>query len=272
MENPIQTELILKEDVRRLLDDFAGLMKLRAVFFSADGKIIERGRNAECSAFCRFMQERRFGVAACTALDREKQRECLAAKKILTYRCHAGLGEIIAPVLFLEEVAGFLVIGQFRMDDQIPSCIQSREENDAYFALPLFAGEELRNLEHMVQVLLEYIVSKELVGYPRDLRMFKLQQYIDRHLTETLTLANAARAVACSESTLTHYLKERYQTCFSRIVMKKRIQKAQKILSEHPEWTLSVVADASGFESSFYFCRVFKELCGMTPGEYRKKR
>ncbi len=272
MENPIQTELILKEDVRRLLDDFAGLMKLRAVFFSTDGKIIERGRNAECSAFCRLMQEKRFGVSACVALDREKQRECLAVKKILSYRCHAGLGEIIAPVLFLEEVAGFLVIGQFRLDDKLPPGIRKKEEIDAYFDLPLFAGEELRNLEHMVQVLLEYIVSKELVGYPRDLRMFRLQQYIDRHLAETLTLANAARAVSCSESTLTHYLKARYQSCFSHIVMKKRIQKAKSLLAEHPEWTLSVVADAVGFESSFYFCRVFKELCGMTPGEFRKKR
>ncbi len=270
MENLIQAELILKEDVRRLLDDFAGLMKLRAVFFNAAGEIIERGRNAECSAFCRLMQEKRFGVAACIALDRKKQRECLVTKQILTYRCHAGLGEIIAPVLFLDEVAGFLVIGQFRLDDALPSGIKTPEECAAYRALPLFAGEELHHLEHMVQMLLEYIVSKELVGYPHDLRTLKLLQYIDHHIAEKMTLGAAARFIAVSESTLTHYLKARHQTCFSHLVMKKRIEKAQHLLKIHPDWKLDAISSAVGFESCFYFSRVFKAMCGITPGKYRR--
>lgn len=268
LESVIQSELILKPEVRHLLDDFAALMKLRAVFFSADGREIERGRDAGCSEYCSLMQQKRFGLQACLDLDSAKRQEALKSGSIKSYVCHAGLGEIIAPVMLLGNVAGFLVMGQFRVFEDSPGFPMTPEEREAYLKLPLLSKEEVNNLVHMVKVLLDYIVAKELVAFPVDLRMLKLMSYVEKNLRNPITLAAAAKAAGCSESTLTHYLKSK-NTCFSDIISCKRIEKAKDLLKTAPEMSIKEIAGKTGFNSEGYFSRVFKSICSVTPGAFR---
>ncbi|MBE6368949.1 MAG: helix-turn-helix domain-containing protein [Lentisphaerae bacterium] len=265
---PLQSELVLKPEVRHLLDDLAALMKLRAVFFSADGREIERGRNAGCSEYCRLMQNGRFSLQACLELDAVKRQEALASGEIKSYICHAGLGEIIAPVMLLGQSAGFLVMGQFRVFAQSPGFELTEAEQAAYLKLPLLTNEEIRNLIHMVKILLDYIVTRELVTLPQDLRMLKLQNYLEKSLKNNITLAAAAKAVGCSESTLTHYLKSQ-GTSFSKLLTAKRIERAKKLLKSSPHLTNKEISEAVGFNSEGYFSRVFKSVCGISPGSCR---
>ncbi|MBR2000728.1 MAG: hypothetical protein IJ994_00325, partial [Firmicutes bacterium] len=54
----VSLELILSDEVCRLLDGFAAVMKIQAVIFAADGKVIRRGGGTENCGYCRLMQER----------------------------------------------------------------------------------------------------------------------------------------------------------------------------------------------------------------------
>ena len=47
-----------------------------------------------------------------------------------------------------------------------------------------------------------------------------------------------------------------------------KIEMAKSLL-ENSNATLEVMAESLGFESSAYFCRVFKKKTGMTPGDWR---
>ena len=272
MQNQISSiEVLLSDDVRKALDDFAALLNLRAVFFSRDGKEIKIGRDAETSAYCRAMWRNHDLADACDELDLRMHAECGRKKQIISYICHAGLGEIVAPVIVMDDVVGFIVLGQFRVTPLFPAIAASPEEKRLYAQLPLFTREQLHNLEHMLQVLLEWILAKKLVDYPQDMRMVKLHRYIERHLAEKITLATAARALCCSVSTLTHFLREKGGCCFSNLVASKRIERAKILLKEHPEWKLDAVAGKSGFGSSFYFSRMFKKAVGITPKDFRDK-
>lgn len=51
--------------------------------------------------------------------------------------------------------------------------------------------------------------------------------------------------------------------------MELRLNMAKEML-ESGEWTLEYIAEALGFESTSYFCRIFKRKFGITAGEYRK--
>lgn len=268
LKTNIQAELILKPEVRHLLDDFAGLMKLRTVFFSADGVEIERGRDADCSEYCRLMQQNRFGLQACLDLDKSKRQEAADSSEVKSYICHAGLGEIIAPVMLLGKVAGFIVMGQFRVFENSPGFTLNSQEQQAYRKLPLLDNDEIKNLVHMVKMLLDYIVAKELVSFPQDLRMLKLLNFIEKNLKNHITLASAAKAAGCSESTLTHYLKSQ-DTSFSSLLNSKRIERAKGLIKHHPEMSIKEISEAAGFNSEGYFSRVFKSESGIPPGEFR---
>ncbi len=52
-------------------------------------------------------------------------------------------------------------------------------------------------------------------------------------------------------------------------LLQLRIARARSLLAES-NWPLKEVADQSGFESEYYFCRVFKKKTGLTPGAWRE--
>ena len=51
----------------------------------------------------------------------------------------------------------------------------------------------------------------------------------------------------------------------------KRMEYAVSLMKEHPEFTLSAIADACGISGASTFIRNFKEAYDMTPSEYRKQ-
>ena len=52
-------------------------------------------------------------------------------------------------------------------------------------------------------------------------------------------------------------------------LLQLRVAHARSLLAES-DWTVKEVAMGSGFESEYYFCRVFKKKTGVTPGEWRQ--
>ncbi|MGE4564141.1 MAG: PocR ligand-binding domain-containing protein, partial [Victivallaceae bacterium] len=218
---------------------------------------------------CRIMQESYFGEEKCRRLDAEKQRECRELGETICYRCHAGLQEVISPVIVYGQVAGFVVIGQFRLSDNPPPFLNDADALRAYFELPRIAENELGNLLDMLKMLIDYIVSKELIGFTGDLRFDRINQYLDRHYAGTVTLKQLAKHLACSESSLTHYLHDEHRTSFKKLLTAKRLAAAEKLMRSHPELTIAEVAHQVGYRDQCYFSRVYRAARRRPPGEGR---
>jgi len=56
---------------------------------------------------------------------------------------------------------------------------------------------------------------------------------------------------------------------FTEIINTKRIECAKSMLVNKPQVLIIEVSEACGFSSQHYFCRVFKNLTGISPNEYR---
>ena len=57
----------------------------------------------------------------------------------------------------------------------------------------------------------------------------------------------------------------------SAYVSVRRVEYGAKLLLEHPEYTISTIANECGMSNTVTFNRTFKIVYGMTPSEYRKK-
>ena len=64
-------------------------------------------------------------------------------------------------------------------------------------------------------------------------------------------------------------IKDGTGTSFTRIVNQKRTARAQELLLG-TNLQISAIAAEVGFQSAISFHRVFKQIVGMTPGDYRK--
>ena len=275
----VPLELLLRDEVQLLLDHFAGVMKMQVVFFSARGEILRRSRGTGNSGYCRLIQEKIFGLERCLERDRLELANCAAQGKLRCYLCHAGLREAIAPVTVNGAVAGFVMLGQFRVADVIPLAVLEKVPSQHYEALwreflklPKIADDELENLLGLFQMLVDYITARELVALSGDRIFERLDRYLEKHLTEPVTIAAAARAAGQSVSSLSHKLRARYGASFKTILIEKRLRRAGTLLREHPELSIAEIAAQTGFSDRFYFSRIFRKYRGCPPSAYRDGR
>lgn len=273
MPHDITLEVLLSREVCRLLDSFAAAMNIQVVFFSSQGKILKRGRSYGNTPYCTIMQEQFFGVEKCLQLDSEMRARCLSRNRAVSYRCHAGLNEITAPVKILGETAGFMVFGQFRTTHTPPECIKNAPEAlKAFEEIPYFNEESAASLEDMINVLIEYIISKELISYSGDFRYHRLLIFLENNLQNKPTLRQAARALNMSDSGLTHFLHDRYQTSFKKLLIEKRLAHAEKLWKENPSLSISEAAQMAGYDDPHYFTRIYCKVRGITPTSARKEK
>lgn len=94
--------------------------------------------------------------------------------------------------------------------------------------------------------------------------------YVKEHLGEQLHSEETALLVNLSRSYFSINFKKYVGISFKEFVRQERVKAAKKLLSGR-NILVADIAQAVGYEDVNYFIRVFFELVGMTPGEYRKR-
>lgn len=98
-----------------------------------------------------------------------------------------------------------------------------------------------------------------------------IEQYIDEHFTEDITLEDLSNLTYLNKYYLVHSFKEYKGISPINYLIDKRISEAKHLLetTNHP---IAKIADITGFSSQSYFSQVFKRETHMTPNEFRKTK
>ena len=253
--NSTPLELILHDKVQQLLDHFASVMKIRTVFFTADGKLLRRGgRDKNNSPYCTCLQKNYFSLEKCVALDNEKQAESRNDHSLKCYRCHGGLHEVLAPVTANGKLVGFVLFGQFRTSMKPPAQVlkkcKTEEEKQRleqmFLALPYFEKESLENLLGLLELMVDYIVSHELITQRGDVLYDAILAYIERNYRENPSISDLAKHLGRSVSGISHFLKERHAEAFKTLLIKRKLAEADRLLKQQPQLPLKSLAAAPG--------------------------
>ena len=97
----------------------------------------------------------------------------------------------------------------------------------------------------------------------------QVKAYIRDHLSEKLSLADVAAVFNFSPGYLSQ-LFGRYGGGFVEYITEVRVAAAKEML-EKGDKKIYEIAEELGFESSFYFSKVFKKSTGLSPREYQQK-
>ncbi len=96
-----------------------------------------------------------------------------------------------------------------------------------------------------------------------------VKKYIIEHIEEKLTLNNVAEVFNISPNYLSILFSKNNDVGFSDFINQSKIEAAKKML-EDGDLKIYEVSDILGFESAFYFSRVFKKITGLSPRDYVK--
>ena len=121
----------------------------------------------------------------------------------------------------------------------------------------------LRNtLEHIISTIENQRNSRPPLVFS------KVLEFIGKNLHRDISRDDAAHYAAVSPGRLTQVLKEHVGRSFTELLRQCRIQRASDLL-RMSERTIAEIADECGFCDQSYFTRVFQEMKGMTPKQFR---
>lgn len=120
----------------------------------------------------------------------------------------------------------------------------------------------------------EYKVVEKRINYQTENKaMVKLQRvfnYIEQHYTEPITLTDIADEAGFNPSYFTRFFKSYTNVTFYDYLSNFRISKAQYLLVQKPDMSISMVAENVGFTSVKTFNRVFLKCVKIPPTKFRK--
>ena len=94
-----------------------------------------------------------------------------------------------------------------------------------------------------------------------------VKKYIKEHIEEKLTLNKVAKEFNISSNYLSILFSKHSDIGFSDYVNQKKVEAAKKMMADG-NYKIYEISDKLGFESAFYFSRVFKKVTGMSPRDY----
>lgn len=96
-----------------------------------------------------------------------------------------------------------------------------------------------------------------------------VKSYIDCHYRDEITLKSIAKDLNFNPYYLAHAFKEHIGYSPMQYIIRRRIGEAQNLLIS-TDRSITDIALSCGYNNSNYFQSVFKNLVGMTPGQYRR--
>ena len=98
----------------------------------------------------------------------------------------------------------------------------------------------------------------------------KVKEFIDASLDSKIRLRDCASRARLSASYFAHAFKATFGVTVCHYIRRRRIERAQQLmLTSHQP--LSQIALACGFADQAHYCRVFRDVVGLSPNVWRRQ-
>ena len=160
-----------------------------------------------------------------------------------------------------------------------PNHAVQRFEEDAVISFLLQTALQEFTLYGFNEIIAAYLTAlfgKLLPHFPiarsvyHNDNVLKILEYCSAHYKEDLSIASVAEQLQLSRSCISHIFSERISMSFSDYIHSLRLGEARENL-KNQEYSITEIANLSGFPTIRTFNRAFQKHYGMSPSEYRKR-
>ena len=264
-----------------LLQDFYNCTKIPVSLY--DTKFNCLYTSIEMPVYCANIRATKGLENSCAICDEAHLQEVNKTKSFQIYTCHAGICEVIAPIIFEDIVIAYIMLGRFRDKERFYSSIKKannfsknnnldiHSQKQSYYKLPLFSQDVIRSSFNVLKSLIRFIWTENLISTHKDLLPQKIENYIEQNLTSSiLSVEHICQTFFISKRTLYNIFHTEFQDTFCNYVLKKRLHIAKKILLTS-KLTITEISERCGFTDYNYFTRAFTKRYGLPPTKLRKE-
>jgi AraC-like DNA-binding protein/ligand-binding sensor protein len=236
--------------------------------------------------FCALLAERPATLSLCLQAHEQMIRHTGDLPHTIT--CPFGLTETAVPIKLGQRTIGYLRIGQVlrhmpaksdttKVSRELERCGVrfSGEIRKAWEKNPLIPPEKYNAVVRLLAFFADQLsaLSNQLMTEKNNAEpplVLRARDYIDKHKTEELSLADVAKAAGAS---VFHFCKVFHKATgltFTDYVARVRLEDARTRLL-NPNARVSEIAYDVGFQSLTQFNRTFKRVFGQSPSEFRAR-
>jgi AraC-like DNA-binding protein/ligand-binding sensor protein len=238
--------------------------------------------------FCAMLAKYNRTCAAC--LETQKRMDDIPGAAPRTVTCFAGLCDSAVPVKVGESVIGYLQTGQVAL--RKPSSSQFKriakqliewgvtvdlgELEDAYHHSRCLAPQQYAAVVKLLETFGKHLslLANQIVMQDEEAESplaRRARAYILANQADPIDLAKVAQAMHVSTFYFCKMFKKATGLTFTEYLGRVRVEKAKNLLL-NPHLRISEIAYDVGFQSLTHFNRVFRQVVGQSPSEYRESK
>jgi AraC-type DNA-binding domain-containing proteins len=249
--------------------------------FGLEGK---KNENPFCGLLAKYNR-------TCTAcLEIQKKMDDIPGTAPRTVTCFAGLCDSGVPVQVGGKIIGFLQTGQVALGSPTTAqfgkitkqlvdwgvTVDLRKLEDAYYHSRCLTPQQyaamLKLLEtfakHLSLVADQIIVQEQEAESPL---VRRARAYILANQADSINLTKVAQAMRVSTFYFCKLFKKATGLTFTEYLGRVRVERAKNLLL-NPHLRISEIAYDVGFQSLTHFNRVFRQVVGRSPSDYRESK
>ena len=267
-------------ELKTVARDFYNMTGIKIVLYDDMRRVLYSYPNEMCD-FCAEIRKDKMLAEKCISCDNIGFDVCEKTHKPYIYKCHMGLGEAIAPICENDIIIGYMMMGQILCDGEenivennvaVLSDDYSIDKNILSGGLSMLKSvndEFISSALNMMSMCACYLYCNKIIQNKSEVLSVQLRDYVEKHLTEPLTVSILCKKLYLSKSKLYHLSKKAFGMGVSDYIRTRRIELAKELLCR-TEMSISAIADKIGVGDANYFTRIFKNETGMTPREYKQ--
>ncbi len=266
--------------LQSLLQDFYTLTNIRITVFNDRFQEL-LSYPADVPPFCQMIRSKPEGLAKCQACDQEACSVARKKRSTHIYRCHAGLTEAISPILLGNIVTGYLLFGHIFSYPSYEEGWQAiwtrcggyrlpaRQLQDCCADLPRLPESYILSASNLLHAVASYLCMERMILLRQNDLPIQLDRYIQEHLSEPLSAERLCQELGIGKTYLYELAGQNYGCGIAEHIRRLRIARAQEMLLEYPELSISEIAEQCGFADYNFFITIFKKQTGTTPRKFR---
>lgn len=231
----------------------------------------------EFNSYCKCIQGTKDGASACKNSEIVLLEKCRETKETQFHICHAGLIDMVTPIIHEDEIIGYIIFGQMRgegsfekMEKYISSLGLDKEVlGDYYSKIPFYDSEKIESISNVAAMLVKYILLENMLRPSIDHNIQRAINYIEENIEGKLSIKLISRQVNVSKTVLYNKFHTYFGCTISEFINLKRIEKSVELLAK-TDLSMEEISIKVGFSSASYYSKIFKRLKGMSPLKYRK--
>ncbi len=264
------------QKMQELLKDFHSLTGIKICMYDDTGREFCYYPEKH-TPFCKLLRKNNQLDQKCILCDKRALAECKKTHRQYRYICHAGLLECLSPILYGENIIGYIGVGQIRTQESKFSVkmLEGIDENQIeklqaqYEQLPLFDLNKIKSAIRILDVCASYEYLKSVMSTTNVAINARLERYINSHLKEPLSVQDLCARFRLSRNELYSVFRNYFNDSPAEYIKKRRLHRACEYLTQ-TNLPINIIAQRSGIPDYNYFSKIFKKAFSLSPSEYRK--